>query len=125
MDNISTWVRGILIDPFKVEVRQVGLSRSDDGDFLQALYGNIGCDYVQCLSLGRGIDIWFDEEYSLKQSHSLNSGIILRAGKTCVTILGRSILLGCDGDDVSGTSLDVQHVLNSIRFFQVDGEVVA
>ena len=54
-------VRGIRITPDD-QVDVVELQRDPDGSTLAALREAIGCDYVDCVGLAEGFDMWIDDE---------------------------------------------------------------
>jgi hypothetical protein len=52
--------RGILVDVAKLTVREVQFNGLKD------MYRLIDCDLVECVSYGKDLDVWVDEEGLLK-----------------------------------------------------------
>jgi hypothetical protein len=52
--------RGILVDVAKLTVREVQFNGLKD------MYRLIDCDMVECVSYGKDLDVWVDEEGLLK-----------------------------------------------------------
>lgn len=57
----------IIIDPL---AKTCIASTLDASNTLRSLYTAIGCDTVDCLDLGEGVDVWFDDEGLLRNDWS-------------------------------------------------------
>lgn len=86
------------------------------GTHLEALYQNIGCDLVECVSLRDDLDMWVDEEGKLKGA-PLNLGAtkaMLAAGRLDFSagtggfpgIAGTAVFTG--GPDADGNTTDIE-----------------
>jgi hypothetical protein len=92
-------MRAILIDPHLQQVREVDVAEKDGDADLASLREHIGCEWVQTVSLGGGIQLWIDEEgmlkpweqqrfFRLKENLPLaGRGVMLSSsGSTCVDL---------------------------------------
>ena len=87
-------MRGILIDPFARQVREITLQNGG----LEGIRSVIGDVFIECVSLGRGVDLWIDEEGMLNgQEKQAYFGLVDQAGGI-KPLAGKGIVLGADNE---------------------------
>jgi hypothetical protein len=82
-------VRALLIDPVARTITEI-----DVGDADGELYTALGCDWIDRVSLGGGVDLWIDDEGRLAYPNPL--GYFKVSG---VIFCGRGVLLGVRGPE--------------------------
>lgn len=88
-------------------IRRVALETGGDGDHLDAMYREIGCDLVECVGLRHDLDLWVDEEGKLNDAWELNlaaTALLHRHGLRDV-VAGTALLTG--GVDEDGNTLGI------------------
>ncbi len=109
-------MRGILIDPWSNDVREVTLV--DEASTLAQMYELIGCSTVECVHLPNGNDLWVDEEGLLFLTH--NSRFFQY--KDVMPIHGRGLILGLDRTtgDCKSTKLKLEDVTDGVDFYSIE-----
>lgn len=96
---MSKALKGLLIDPEKLEISEVEIPIDDDGSCLQGMYHALGCSAVDVGRDGLSYlpghpkdDVWFDDEGLFSDK----SGMFVLPN--WVPLVGRGLILGCDDE---------------------------
>ncbi|MGH7922783.1 MAG: DUF3846 domain-containing protein [Candidatus Dormibacteraceae bacterium] len=86
---------------------RVELEPGPDGSHLNAMYGEIGCDLVDCVGLRGDLDLWLDDEGKLNQDWVVNPGAsaLLQSCGIPDLVAGTALLTG--GADEEGNTLGI------------------
>ena len=112
---IHALVRGYLIDPKAKTITRV--SFPEDGEHLPHMYRLIECNYVEVVRLPGDNDCWCDEEGTFKPDDQLHYFAIHLGGGHWHTVVGRGLILGCDGPETVSATIDEAVLLGSVRFY--------
>jgi hypothetical protein len=88
-------------------LQRVDLEAGAEGDHLQSMYREIGCNLVDCVGLRADLDLWLDDEGKLKDNWEVNlaaSALLQRHGIPDL-VAGTALLTG--GADEEGYTLGI------------------
>jgi hypothetical protein len=92
-------LKGLLIDPYKKEIREIQISHD-----LSAWYKLLQCDYVEVIRLqavpdGRSTDLWVDEEFLITKGQDHPSFIVTVQNRHKQVVYGYGLVLASQGPE--------------------------
>lgn len=103
---MSKLLKGILVDPYRREVRRVEVGHS-----LDAWYALLRCQCVDVRRIMEGenktcIDVWFDDEFLIKEKLGPGFRLPLQHCNEPLVVFGYGLILGSDSE---GETCDLGH----------------
>jgi hypothetical protein len=104
-------IKGILIDPVNRSISEVQV---DNGNFLESIYGLLGCNMVEAVSMGTTPEssLWVDEEGLFKRGNPA----FAMPGVGPGMFVGKGIILGDAGSESCATSITVRMVKSMVKW---------